>query len=169
VVKVKLKPHTSMKHMQRTTATLLATAMAVSLVSAALDLGLDASQWQIIAGFVTAVVLAAALGYRFGRWYCAVDGEQPSFELVLCPVVVFMLASFGGSAVACLLLAAQDQASALDLIVGLPILALYGVIVVLDSAWPAIAVSHAAAGLVLAWRSRSEADNSSTPTPLRCR
>ena len=156
-----------MQRMQRTTGVLLATAMAVSLAYAAFELGLSPSQWQIIAGFVAAVALAAALGYRFGRWYCPVNGEQPSFELVLCPAVVFILASFGGSAVTCLLMAAQNEPSALDLIAGIPVLALYGVLVVLGSAWPVIVASHVVAGLVLARRSRSTPNSSSKPTPLR--
>ncbi|NCT68981.1 MAG: hypothetical protein GXC76_15245 [Rhodanobacteraceae bacterium] len=141
--------------------------MAVSLAYATVELGLGGPQWQIIVGFVAAIVLAASLGYRFGRWYCAVDGEEPTFELVLCPVVVFILASLGGSAVACLLMAVQNQVPTLELIAGLPVLALYGVIVVVASAWPAIALSHLVAAAVLAWRCRSAPNNSSKPTPLR--
>ncbi len=141
--------------------------MAISLSHATLELGVGAKQWEIIVGFLAAVALAVGLGYRFGRWYCTTGGEKPTFELVFCPVVVFILASFGGSALACLLMALENRAPAVEVVTGLPVLTLYGVIVVVATVWPAIVVSHVLAGLVLARLSRSAPNNSSKPTPLR--
>ena len=153
--------------MQQRTAIILAASMAVSLAYAGFELGLRANDWQIVTGFVAAVVLAGALGYRFGRWYYPVEGEQPGFELLFCPVVVFILASCGGSALACLLIAVPEQSPAPMLLVGLPVLTLIGFSVVLASAWPVILISHAVAGLVLAWQARSAPNNSFKPRPLR--
>ena len=156
-----------MSRMQKSSAIVCSAAMAASLVYAAFELGLGPSQWQIVVGFALAVVFAAAFGYRFGRWYRPVGGERPTFELVLCPVVVYLLASLCGSAVACVLMAASNQPSPRDLVTGVPAMALFGVIFVSIAAWPAILVSHAAAALVLARLSRSASNNSSKPTPLR--
>jgi hypothetical protein len=135
--------------------------MAASLVYAFIRLRFDTSHWEIIVGFTAAVVFAAGLGFRYGAWYCEVEGERPTFELVLCPVMVFVLASLGGSAVACvlLLIEAQNLPASLQqlllvLLSMLP-LALYGFAIVVAAAWPAILVTHAIAGWMLARDSKA--------------
>ncbi|NGP52506.1 hypothetical protein [Thioalkalivibrio sp. XN8] len=154
-------PNRACARMRRRAAVLLSAAMAASLVYAFIRLRFDTNQWPIIVGFIAAVVFAAGLGFRYGAWYCEVEGERPTFELVLCPVIVFVLASLGGSAVACVLLLIEAQnlpASLQQLLLVLlfmPPLALYGFAIVVAAAWPAILVTHAIAGWMLARYSRS--------------
>lgn len=122
----------------------------------------DASDWEIIVGFTAAVVFVAGLGFRYGAWYCEVEGERPTFELALCPVIVFILASLGGSAVASVLmlietpnLPASLQGQILFVLLFIPPLVLAGFAIVVAAAWPAILVTHAIAGWMLARYSRS--------------
>lgn len=142
--------------MRTRAAVLLSAAMAISMAWFVFQSGLGSVPWQIVSGLVVAVLLSAVFGYRLGAWYCPVDGERPGFELVFCPVVVYLFSSLGGSAsaFAFFMLAAQKPVPARDL-AALPMAIVYGTVVVWLTAWPAIVAAHVTAAWWLARWARS--------------
>ena len=127
------------------------------------DLANKPASWVAV---VASSVSAVAVGWWLGRWYVPVQGERPTFELWLCPLVVLALSLALGLATltAWGLVVGPPEPRPL---MGLGAVLYFGVLVFLSAAWPAVAVAFGAAGIWLARCSRSAPNNSSKPTPLR--
>ena len=125
------------------------------------DLGGNRVLW--IVGII-ASLSALCTGWLFGRWYLPIGDDRPTFELVLCPILVLLLSlTIGLLALAGLGLATEPEPR--------PLLAVaailgFGFPIFLVNAWPALVVSFGLVAIWLARLSRSAPNNSFKPTPL---
>lgn len=98
---------------------------------------------------ITAFLASFVLGWHFGRWYIPVEGENPSFELFVCPVLVMVFATAGGLIVFWCVALVTDPTEP-DPFMGLLVVLAFGFGGFLEHAWPAIIASFGMATWFLA-------------------
>lgn len=109
---------------------------------------------------------ALTLGWLLGGWYAPVSGERPTYELVLCPVVVLYLSLFASLVFLTVWGLAVGPPEPQPLM-ALAVVLYFGVLVFFSVAWPAVVLGFGAVAIWLARCSRSAPINSFKPKPLR--
>ena len=127
--------------------------------------GLRESPIPWIAG-TSATLAALGFGWTFGKWYVPVQGERPTFELVLCPVLILVLSLAVGLMVIWAWMLAVEPSEPQPFM-GLLVVLGFGFPAFIGTAWPAVVLAFGAVGVWLALRSRAAPNNSFKPTPLR--
>lgn len=109
---------------------------------------------------------ALILGWLLGGWYAPVSRERPTYELVLCPVVVLAL-SLVASLVFLTVWGLAVGPPEPQPLMALAVVLYFGVLVFFSVAWPAVVLGFGAVAIWLAWCSRSAPNNSFKPKLLR--
>ena len=103
-----------------------------------------------------AAIGAILIGWLFGPWYASADGERPTFELVVVPLLVPLLSLVLGLtiltayAVALGLEEPRPTESLGDVVLGLGAILFFGFYAFLSVAWPPVLLCFTLAGVWLA-------------------
>jgi hypothetical protein len=56
---------------------------------------LSQGKFIILSAYVSVVLFAALVGYKLSHWYFPVENSQPKLEVLLVPIIVVFVSSFG--------------------------------------------------------------------------